>query len=129
MRLTPLAQYGSLASHQAAILLLPPNAASSRSWALLRGNSPLRVAVPRSQDWPTTWPGSPKLAMATTWLLIAVLTGVTVPPTSEFPAMTSMETSAPWEYPSRTSFWFGQLFTAVVSSCSALVTPWLSLLV
>jgi hypothetical protein len=33
--------------------------------------------------------------MATTWLLIAVLTGVTVPPASEFPAMTSMETSAP----------------------------------
>jgi hypothetical protein len=31
-----------------------------------------------------------------------------VPPTSEFPAMTSVETSAPWEYPSRTSFWFGQ---------------------
>ena len=58
---------------------------------------------------------------------LAVLTAFTLP-TSEFPAMTSMETCAPWEYPSRTSFWFGQLFTAVVSSCSALVTPWLSLL-
>ena len=29
----------------------------------------------------------------------------------------------------RTSFWFGHLLMAVVSSCSALVTPWLSLLV
>src|SRR5258707_4459389 len=65
-RLVPPAQYGSLASHQAAILLLPPNADSNFSWELLRGNSPACVAVPRSQRWLTTSPGSPKLAIATT---------------------------------------------------------------